>query len=161
MTTLSHEQRRLMDIHLRTNTLYGGANTGSREDRLHIINSIDYAMGIHNTFLSVDLFLPNCFIIQRDINEFWFKMALIITPLIENWHALEYGRALNNVDRKERYVYTWSGDDNVHKFYTKILHDGYQHKELIWYFGKSSLLLNLEHSNEEDTESDEINLHSN
>lgn len=145
--SLSHKQKHLMDIHLRTNTLYDdvGMNTGTYADRLHIVNSIEYVLRMQKDgFCSVDLFLPNCFIMQSDINEFWFKIASIIASSneIKNWHALEYGKALNNVDRRERYVYTWSlsGDNHyeVYKFYTKILRDTNQHKELIWYFGKTT-----------------------
>lgn len=189
---LSPEQKLLINSHLRSNTLFSSA--GDAIDRMSFVNRIerviDYGHHQHNgindnyqphttnndnrkkTVITEDLFLPNCFIInQDDTSTFWLKIASIITKTkrlchIRDWHAIEYGCALNRVDRKERYIYTWSFKGDTYRFYTKILTDGY-HKELIWYMGRS--LSNCLDSNHEEcddssscgsnTDSEELDLH--
>jgi hypothetical protein len=167
----SMEQKRRLDVYLRSKTLFGsmGASNRDAEERLNIVNSIENLIDNQTSenFVSVDLFLPNCFIYQDDKHDFWFGIAAIIagSKEIEMWHVLEYGKPLNNVDQKEKYIYTWSFNKDIFKFYTKALNYGY-HKELIWYVGKmphKEVLIsskNLTDMEEDNTDSEEVILYS-
>lgn len=136
---LTESQKRSMDAHLRSNTIYHwhAFGTDSVSGRGYIINAVQRVMDSAHDYRH-DLFLPNCFIDGCSNARFWFKMAAIMCDYAgpEGWHELEFGPPLSPDDRHERYVYTWGFGGDTYRFYTKTLNDGYS-KELVWYFGKS------------------------
>ncbi len=136
---LTESQRRSMDAHLRSNTIYHwhAFGTDSVRGRVYIINAVERAMDSAHDYRH-DLFLPNCFIDGCSNASFWFKMAAIMCEYagLEGWHEMEFGPPLSQDDRHERYVYTWIFKGDTYRFYTKTLNDGY-FKELVWYIGKS------------------------
>ena len=158
---LSSEQRRIMDIHVRSNTIYDwhGFGTESAAGRAYIIGSIEQALDSVNSFRQ-DLFLPNCFINGCENSNFWYRMAAIVSAKdgVEDWHELEYGAPLNIEDHRQRYVYTWTFKGDVYRFYTKTLSDG-SYPELVWYVGKSTESTDGDIDSADDTDTDGIVLH--
>lgn len=153
---LSSEQRRVMDIHIQSNTIYDWhwVGTESTSGRLYIIRSIEQVLD-SNSSLKCDLFLPNCFINGCENSTFWFKMAAIASSYqVEDWHEMEYGAPLGREDLRQRYVYTWSFKGDSYKFYTKQLHNG-SYPELVWYVGTTKGDID----SSDDTDSEDIMLH--
>ena len=163
---LSAEQRRLMDIHIKSNTVYNWHTSGTNSEpaRAFIIDKVQKIMDSGGNH---DLFLPNCFI-ECDNSNFWFRIARIAAGGVEfGWHELEYGPPISHsdrtdrtdrTDRKQRYVYTWTFQGGTYKFYTKTLNDGHS-PDLVWYVCAYDGGVNGGNSDEdsgEDTESDEI-----
>ena len=150
---LSPEQRRIMDIHIRSNTAYNRIDTDYYTGRNFIIDSMERAMDSLN--LTRDLFLPNSFI-DGCISSFWFKMASIMCAGgLSDWHELEYGAEsadLNRHDLRERYVYTWTDKGDTYRFYTRALRSGGV-KELVWYINKST-----DQESGDDTDTEDIML---
>jgi hypothetical protein len=136
---LSSEQRRKLDICIRSNTIYEFqvVGTNSLSGRSYIINIIEQALDAAVS-LRCDLFLPNCFINGCQNSIFWYKIAAIVCCKsgVNDWHELEYGPALSRCDPRQRYVYTWTLKGDTYRFYTKKLCDGC-YPELVWYIGKS------------------------
>lgn len=132
-------QKRLMDIHLKSNTIYHwhAFGTDSTSGRGYIVNTVEQVLDSPKD-CSRDLFLPNCFIDGCSNPIFWFKMACIACNYqgLEEWHEMEFGTPLSQEDLHQRYVYTWVFKGDTYRFYTKTLDDGY-FKELVWYVGKS------------------------
>ena len=153
---LSQEQRHKLNLYIRSNTIYHGVilalnQEPSYTERSHIIDSIEMAMDTVSESFHCDLFLPNCFINQHNKEEFWSRISSIMASpyVVKNWYAMEFGEALNSADKKKKYVYTWSfRPDEIYKFYTKILNDGYN-PELVWYIAKNN--------NDNDEDEDDIN----
>jgi hypothetical protein len=172
---LAPEQRRLMQVYLRSNTIYRGIMLAISPEApsqtccfQHIMDGIERALDSEAPSFHCDLFLPNCFITKRDRNDFWLGMARIIADgSVPDWHAMEYGAPLNSADKRERYVYSWSYQNgSTIKFYTKVLNDGYN-PELVWYIGKfvmhsnmQGFCENVDGNESESTETDEISLHT-
>ena len=157
---LSPEQRRVMDIHIKSNTVYNWHTSGTNSGpaRTFIIDRVQRIMDSGGNH---DLFLPNCFI-ECEASSFWFKIARIASDGVEfGWHELEYGPPISREDRKQRYVYTWTFKGKTFKFYTKTLNDGYK-PDLVWYVCACNGGVNCNDGNNssddsgEDTESDEI-----
>ena len=151
---LSREQRRRMDIHIQSNTIYNWhmSGTNSESARTFIVDRVERSMdsgGVH------DLFLPNCFI-ECDISNFWFRMAAIASGGEDfGWHELEYGPPISRDDLRQRYVYTWTFQGWTYKFYTKTLNDGHV-PELVWYVCRGSRCLDcLNCSNRLETSLDD------
>ena len=161
---LSAEQRRIMNIHLRSKTAYDGAGTNHLPDRTLIIGCIEFVLD-NEEDCQCDLYLPNSFIVHESRHDFWFKMAGILCSGLttKEWHALEYGVPLSREDHRQRYVYTWHFDGSAYKFFTKVLNDGYR-RELVWYFGKmkdsGGIYLNDDIDSSNETDSDEIIVHT-
>ncbi len=82
---------------------------------------------------------------------------------VEGWHCLEYGplyrSPLNNMDTRERYVYTFLSRGDEYKFYTKILNNR-RHNELILYLGKAAMSKANDESKEGGTVEEKIHLHT-
>lgn len=137
---LSDEQKRLMDIHIKSNTVYYWHAFGadSVSGRGYIIDSIERAIDSVGSFQR-DLFLPNCFIDGCENARFWFKMAAITCGGcgVGDWHELEYGNPISTEDCRQRYVYTWTLHRDIYRFYTKQLKDDFG-CELVWYISKGS-----------------------
>ena len=150
---LSSEQMRSMDIHIRSNTIYGWPWDGA-SGRLHIIRSIEQVMDSSGN-LRCDLFLPNCFINGCENSAFWFKMAAIASSYeATDWHEIEYGPPLGTEDPRQRCVYSWSCRGDAYKFYTKQLHDE-RSPELVWFFGATKCDID----SSDETDSENIMLH--
>ena len=130
---LTPEQRRTMDIHLRSNTAYN-MHTDGYTGRNFIIDSMERLLDSDRN-MTRDLFLPNSFIDGCN-SSFWFKMASIMcggssgSSGLSDWHELQYG----SLRARERYVYTWTFRGDTYRFYTRVLHV----KELVWYINKST-----------------------
>lgn len=167
---LSPEQRHKLKVYIRSNTIYHGITLALNQhavidERSHIVDSIEMAIDTGALRFHSDLFLPNCFINKYNKGEFWFRIASIVAfpGVVKNWHAMEFGEALNSSDKKQKYVYTWSfNEGETYKFYTKILNDGYN-PELVWYIGKTSNKsedgIHELNSEDSDTEKDELILY--
>ena len=154
---LTRKQKEVMDMHIRSNTIYDwhGYGTDSSLSRSNIIRSIEEVLD-SDCSLKCDLFLPNCFINGCENSRFWFKMAAIASSnVVSDWHELEYGGPLGREDLRQRYVYTWAFKGDTYRFYTKQLNDGYR-PELVWYVGTSK----GDADSSDDTDTDEIMLHS-
>ena len=155
----SKEQRRIMDINIKANTIYNwhSSGTDSYTARTYIINCLEKLVDSKRN-VTRDLFLPNCFIDGCENSSFWFKMALTMSgsDRVCDWHELEYGPPLNRVDIRQKYVYTWKLNDELYRFYTRKLCDGYT-KELAWYANKS-VCSDEACDSGEDTESEDIML---
>ncbi len=136
---LSDEQRRLLDIHIRSNTVYDWHVSGMHGDsvRTYIIDSVERVVYCKRCIVR-DLFLPNSFINGCDAGRFWFRIAAIASGCEEfGWHELEYGPAISRDDPRQRYVFTWTLKGEAFRFYTKRLVDN-DGKELVWYVGKGA-----------------------
>jgi hypothetical protein len=164
---LSVEQRRRMDIYIRSNTIYDwqGVGNGSISNRSHIIDSIERALDANSSF-TCDLFLPNCFINGHDNPIFWYNIAAIAcaNENMGSWHELEYGPPLNREDLRQKYVYTWTLLGDTYRFYTKKLNDG-NYRELVWYINKSKggvshINDDIDSSNDTDTEDIMLRMHT-
>lgn len=149
---LSPEQRRKMDIHIRSNTAFNRqADTDYYTGRNFIIDSMERLLD-STLNLTRDLFLPNSFI-DGCISSFWLKMASIMCAGgFSDWHELEYGAGLNRHDLRERYVYTWTYKGDTYRFYTRVLRSGSM-KELAWYINKST-----DQASGDDTDTEDVML---
>ena len=141
---LTEAQRRQLDAHIRSNTIYHWHAFGadSTSGRGYIISSIERVVDSQSesqTACQRDLFLPNCFIDGCENSRFWFKMAAIVCGYEGpcGWHEVEFGVPINREDLRQRYVYTWGFKGGTYKFYTKTLRSDCG-CELVWYFGKSA-----------------------
>ena len=150
---LSDTQRAAMDLHLQRHTCYTtAAPLGTVSVRTYIIDSIERILDSTATHVR-SLALHNSCIVCRDTAEFWHRLAILASGTEKvGWHALEYGRPLNELDRKSRYVYTWSVKNATLKFYTKILHHT-GGESLIWFVCKH--VPDADHS-DSNTDSDEV-----
>jgi hypothetical protein len=134
---LSSEQRRIIDIHIRSKTSYNGTGTDNIYDRLHIVNSLEQVLD-SDRGCRLDLFLPDSFITIGSSHDFWCWVAVLmcLDEGLMDWHVSEYGSSLNQRDgSRRRCVYTWTLHGDTYKFYTKTLSGGYS-PELVWFFGK-------------------------
>jgi hypothetical protein len=134
---LSDEQRRLLDVHIRYNTIYDWHIIGTHSDtsRSFIIDSVEKAMDTKRGIVR-DLFLPNSFINGCDCDCFFHRIAVIASGGGDfGWHEIDFGPPLSRSDHRQRYVFTWTLRGEVIRFYTKTLNDGYQ-PELVWYVCK-------------------------
>jgi hypothetical protein len=139
-----------MKNYIRANTFY--------TDGSYVVDTIEKAIDSPLTLTISDLFMPNDIIKMLDKREFWFKIASIVcSDTVNDWHELELGGPLNQCDKRERYVFSWSLQDNSFKFYTKVLRHG-RFAELIWYISshkKNGIFLD---DDAKDTDEDEIML---
>jgi hypothetical protein len=137
---LSQEQRRTLDKHISSNTIYNWHTTGtdSYTARTYIIDCIDRLLD-SSVDLTRDLFLPNSFINGCCNSTFWFEVAAVVcgNKGVSDWHEMEYGPPLNRDDAKQRYIYTWMLLSEQYRFYTRILNNG-RYKELVWFVGKNT-----------------------
>ena len=131
---LTGEQRRIMDIHIKANTVYNWHVSGMESEpaRKFIISSMERLVDSKKD-MTRDLFLPDCFIDGCENSTFWYRIASILSgdAGVKDWHELEWGGRPT-----QRYVYTWTLGGESYRFYTKRLCSGYV-KELVWYIGKS------------------------
>jgi hypothetical protein len=155
---LSDEQRRLLDVHIRSNTIYDWHIIGTHSDtsRSFIIDSVEKAMDTKRGIVR-DLFLPNSFINGCECGCFFFRVAAIASGDEGfGWHAVDFGPPLSRNDRRQRYVYTWTLRGEAIRFYTKTLNDGHQ-PELVWYVCKGGRR-EEDIDSGDDTDRDEIQL---
>ncbi len=88
-------------------------------------------------------------------HNFWHKMAGIATDWKFDWHQVEFGPALNAEDHRERFVYTWTTEGQVFKFFTKTTLSG-SGRELRWYMCNQKDGLCEDLASEDDTDSEDI-----
>ena len=145
---LSLEQRQAMDAHIHAHTERAH---GVLTFATYVIDSIERVMDSSRSRIRC-LAMRNTTITCRD-NIFWRTLAEIASEGADvEWHAMEYGEPLNEVDRMTRCVYTWCCNRSVLKFYTKVLHRA-NGRRLEWFVCK--LTADEEHSGE-DTDSEDI-----
>ena len=148
---LSNDQRRAMERHIRASTDYSDLNNSCN----WIIDSVETIMHLDGSH-TCDLYLPNCFIDVQDKAEFWYKMAGIATNWRFDWHEMEFGPALNADDRRERFVYTWTGSDGqVFKFYTKTMRTG-RGRQLQWFISSQKGGIYDDLASDCDTDSEDL-----
>ena len=156
----SDEQRRLLDIHIKSNTIYDWHVLGTHSDtsRSFIINSVEKAVDTERRVVR-DLFLPNSFINGCECGCFFYRVAAIASGDEGfGWHEIDFGPPLSATDRRQQYVFTWTLKGEKLQFYTKQLVDS-NVRELVWYIGKGAHNENDVDSGD-DTDSDEILLWS-
>jgi len=153
---LSDKQRRAMERHIRANTEYS-SNDGNAIYFWHgtyIIDSVETIMAADGP-KTRDLCLLNSFIHGRNKADFWHKMAGIATDWKFDWHQVEFGPALNAEDHRERFVYTWTTEGQVFKFFTKATRIG-RSRELRWYMCNQAEPVCDDLASEDDTDSEDI-----
>ena len=123
----SSEQRLGMPLLIGKHTLYALHDSGPHNwHSTYIIDSIELVMDSSRQ-RARDLCLQG-----QDKAQFWYSMAAVASGMKEfYWHEMEYVAAEQD-DARQRYVYTWTIDDAIIKFYTKTFHSS-SCKELCWY----------------------------
>ena len=140
-----------MDAHIRAHTNSADLAHDVLTFRTYVIDSIERVMDSSRSRIRC-LAIHNTAITCHD-NIFWRTLAEIASEGADvEWHAMEYGEPLNEVDRMTRCVYTWCCNRSVLKFYTKVLHRA-NGRRLEWFVCK--LTADEEHSGE-DTDSEDI-----
>ena len=122
---LSNEQRLGMQLLIEKHTLYALHDSGPHyRHSTYIIDSIELVMD-SSRYRARDLCLQG-----QDKSQFWYNIAAVASGMKEfHWHEMKYEPAEQD---RQRYVYTWTIDGAIIKFYTRIFHFS-GCKQLIWY----------------------------